>query len=643
MLRVLLLSVVLVLSGQSPARADEVAAMRAMMEAVVARDWPRAAALAPGAGAIGPDIAEWFRLRAGEGTLSDYEAFLARRGDFPGTAFLRQRGEVAVARSATPDRVIRWFAAGAPATPGGSMALIRAYRGAGRTADAAAEARRAWVAFDFALDEETAFLALAGQDVASAHAARTERLLWDRKLAEARRMLPRLDPGHRALAEARIALIDGRDGVNPLIARVPPALAGDPGLAQDRFQWRMNKQLYDGAAELILERSAAGTLGRPEAWAARRAALARELDERGQHRLALRVAAGHGLTQGGAFADLEFLAGFIALRRLNDPMSALTHFRRLKEAVRTPISLSRADYWIGRAEESAGRGDAARAAYSAAARHQTTYYGLLSAERLGQEVDPRLVRPPAPGDWQQASFVRDPAFQAGRLFVRAGDRVNGRRFMLHLADRLDADGLDRLGGYALAANDPNLAVLVAKFAAERGVILSAPAFPVPDAVPEGLAVSRALALAIARRESEFDPLAQSPAGALGLMQVMPGTAELVAKELSLPYARGRLTSDPGYNVTLGAAYLKKLLDEFGPSVALIAAGYNAGPGRPRRWIGTLGDPRLPSVDPVDWVESVPISETRTYIMRVVEGLVIYRARLRGTGGPVRVIPELTGR
>lgn len=645
MIRALLLCFALALAPAfvAPARADEVAAMRALLQAAAARDWPRAAAVAPGAGAIGPDITEWFRLRAGDGTLSDYESFLARRGDFPGLALLRQKGEEAVARSTAPDRVIRWFATTAPVTAQGSMALIRAQRAAGRAGDAAAEARRAWVALDLSPAEEAAFLALAGQDAAGSHSARTDRLLWDRKLAEARRMLPRLDAGRRALAEARIALIEGRDGVNPLIARIPAALAGDPGLAHDRFQWRMNKQFYDGAAELILERSAAGSLGRPEAWATRRAALARELDERGQHRLAQRVAASHGLTQGGAFADLEFLAGFVALRRLNDPTAALTHFRRLREAVRTPISLSRADYWIGRAEEVAGRDQAARAAFTAAARHSATYYGLLAAERLGQEVDGRLVRPPAPPDWRQAAFVRDPVFQAGRLFLRAGDRVNARRFLLHLADRLDAEGLDRLGGYAMAANDPNLAVLVAKFAAERGILLPAAAFPVPDAVPDGLAVSRALALAIARRESEFDPQAQSPAGALGLMQVMPATAELVAKELSLPFSRGRLTSDPGYNVTLGAAYLKKLLDEFGPSVALIAAGYNAGPGRPRRWISTLGDPRLPSVDPVDWVESVPITETRTYIMRVVEGLVIYRARLRGTGGPVRVIPELTGR
>jgi soluble lytic murein transglycosylase len=166
---------------------------------------------------------------------------------------------------------------------------------------------------------------------------------------------------------------------------------------------------------------------------------------------------------------------------------------------------------------------------------------------------------------------------------------------------------------------------------------------VPDLIPnDGLAVSRAFALAIARRESEFDPTARSSVGARGLMQLMPETAERTAKSLGLPFELGRLTSDPAYNATLGSAYLAKLVEEFGPSVALVASGYNAGPGRPRRWIDEMGDPRASAVDVVDWVEMIPFTETRTYVMRVAESLVIYRAKLRGTPGPVRLTAELKG-
>lgn len=625
-----------------PAHADEAGALRTALAAAGARDWAGAAAAARGAGDAGADIIEWMRLRAGEGTLTEYEAFLARRADWPGLALLRQRGEVAVARSTSPDRVAGWFAGRSPATPAGAIALVQALQQSGQKAQADAAAAAAWRDLSFDAADEAAFLALAPQSRDS-HEARLDRLLWDDRIAEARRMLPRVGDGWRALAEARIALQENKDGVNPLIAAVPAALAGDPGLAHDRFQWRMNKGLRDGAAELILERSETNTLGRPSAWAPRRGNLARALMEEGNARLAWRVAASHGLTGGGQFADLEFLAGFIALRKLGDPDRALGHFQRLRAAVATPISLSRAHYWEGRAEEAAGREAAARAAYQAAARHSSAYYGLLAAERLGLPLDASLLSDARPGDWRQAGFARSSVLAAGRMLLQAGDRSNGKRFLLHLAEGLSGDDLDRLAHMALAMDEPHVAVLLAKQAAEGGRIIPRAYFPVSSMVPDGLPVSRALALAIARRESEFDPVVVSPAGARGLMQVMPATAEMMARKTGLPYARGRLTSDPAYNVTLGAAYLKELVDEFGPAVALVAAGYNAGPGRPRRWITEFGDPRQPGVDVVDWVEMVPITETRTYIMRVVESLVIYRALLRGQPGPVRVTAELTGR
>lgn len=630
------------LSLSLPAQADEAAALRSALAAAGARDWAGAAAAARGAGATGPDIIEWMRLRAGEGTLTDYEGFLARRPDWPGLALVRQRGEVAVARSTQPDRVLAWFGTGRPTSPAGAMALVGALQQAGKRAEADTAAASAWRDMNFDPAQETAFLALAPQPRDS-HERRLDRLLWDGRIAEAQRMLPRVGEGWRALAQARIALRENKDGVNPLIAAVPAALAGDPGLAHDRFQWRMNKGLRDGAAELIQERSDTDTLGRPAAWAPRRANLARALMEEGKPRAAWRVAASHGLTGGGQFADLEFLAGFLALRKLNDPATALGHFQRLRAAVATPISLSRALYWEGRAEEAAGREAAARAAYQAAARHSSAYYGLLAAERLGLPLDASLLSDARPSDWRQAGFARSSVLAAGRLLLQAGDRGNGKRFLLQLAEGLTGEDLDRLADMALAMNEPHVAVLLSKQAAEQGRIIPRAYFPVSSMVPDGLPVSRALALAIARRESEFDPAVISPAGARGLMQVMPGTAEMMAKETGQPYAQGRLTTDPAYNVTLGAAYLKKLVDEFGPAVALVAAGYNAGPGRPRRWITEFGDPRAPGVDVVDWVEIVPITETRTYIMRVVESLVIYRARLRGQAGPVRVTAELSGR
>lgn len=624
-----------------PLRADPTA-LRAALEAVAARDWDRALTLAPAG--LGRDLVEWHRLRAGEGLLGDYEDFLRRRADWPGMDYLRQQGEEAVARSTTPDRVLAYFGQGRAATAEGALAQIRALRATGRTQEAEEAARRAWVGLRLNAEEETELLALAGPDLALAHEARADATLWGGRQPEADRMLRHLSPGWQALARARMALRADAKGVNALIDAVPAALRDHPGLAYERFTWRMRKELWDGALEMLTERSASATgLGHPEEWGRRRIQLVRQLLSDNRPRDALRAASPHHLTSGGDFADLEFLAGWIALRHLNDPERALSHFRRLREGVSTPISLSRADYWEGRALEALGRKDAAEAAWRQGAQHQTAYYGLLSAERLGLSLDPTLANAGQRVDWRQAGFANHSVMQAAQLLLQAGDRALARRFLLHLAESLDARGLEALGDYALEAGEPNFAVLIGKEAAGRGIILPRAYFPVPDLVPDGLPVSRALALSIARRESEFAVDVRSPAGALGLMQVMPGTAKLMADKLGLPHSVPRLTSDPPFNVRLGAAYLAQLVEEFGPAVALIAAGYNAGPGRPRRWITEFGDPRQASVDVVDWVETVPFAETRTYIMRVVESLVIYRAKLRGAPGPVRVTAELTGR
>ncbi|MFN4172983.1 MAG: transglycosylase SLT domain-containing protein [Pseudorhodobacter sp.] len=641
LLPLVMLAGIAFLSFTQPLRADP-AAMRAALEAVAARDWDRARSLAPAG--VGRDVVEWHRLRAGEGLLGDFEDFLRRRADWPGMDYLRQQGEAAVARSTSPERVLAFFGQGQAATAEGAMAHIRALQALGRADEAAGAARRAWVGLRLTATDEAALMALAGPALSLAHEARADAALWAGRVPEAERMLPRLSPGWQALARARMALRADAEGVNALIAAVPASLRDDPGLAYERFTWRMRKGLWDGGLEMLTQRSASATgLGLPEEWGRRRIQLVRQLLSDNRPRDALRAAAPHHLSSGASYADLEFLAGWIALRHLNDPDRALTHFRHLRTGVSTPISLSRAHYWEGRSLEAAGRADAANAAWREGAKHQTAYYGLLSAERLGLSLDPALVTDGRRTDWRQAGFVQGSVMQAARLLLAAGDRGQARRFLLHLAESLDARGLEALGDYALEAGEPNFAVLIGKQAAGGGVIRPPAYFPVPDLVPDGLPVSRALALSIARRESEFAVDVRSPAGALGLMQVMPGTAKLMADKLGLPHSVPRLTTDPPFNVRLGAAYLAQLVEEFGPAITLVAAGYNAGPGRPRRWITEFGDPRQASVDVVDWVETIPFAETRTYVMRVVESLVIYRAKLRGSPGPVRVTAELTGR
>ena len=632
--------------GPAPVLADEAAALRQALTLAAAGEWPAATTTAQAAGAVGADIIEWQRLRAGavEGgaVLGDYEAFLSRRGDWPGLGLLREKGEVAVARANDPARVLAYFAGDAPRSGAGALAMVRALMAQGQSGGP--EAAQAWITLRFTAEEQAALLALQGAALAPVHAQRLDRILWDGgREDEAARMLPLVSEGWRALAVARLALASDRAGVSGLVDAVPQSLADDAGLAYARFDWRMRKDRYDDATLLITQRSVlpAG-LGDPQVWAERRALLARRLIRLDRPSEAYTVASQHQLTQGSDYADLEFVAGFVALRKLSDPARALQHFTRLKAAVATPISLARADYWIGRAHEAAGDAANAKAAFQRAARHHTAFYGLLAAEKLGLSLDPALISEARPAAWQGAGFAASPVLLAARLLLNAGERTLAKRFVLHLAEGLDAQELDQLADMALEMNEPHVALLIGKAAAERGLILTRAYYPVTAMVPEALPVSRALALAIARRESEFDPAAQSPVGARGLMQVMPATAEAVSKRLGLPYGVARLTADPAYNVVLGANYLRQLADEFGASVALIASGYNAGPGRPRKWIAEHGDPRRADVDVVDWVEAIPFAETRTYVMRVVEGVVIYRAKLKGAAGPVRITAELKG-
>lgn len=618
-------------------------ALREAQARAAAGDWAGALVVAQGGGQVAADIIEWQRLRAGEGRLGEYEAFLARRADWPGMPLLKEKGEEAVARSTDPQRVLAYFGGGLPETAEGSLAMIKALRALGRGAEAEAEAFRAWTELAFSAEEEAEILGLYGDALKVAHEVRLDRLLWQDRVAEAKRMLPRVGAGWQALAQARMALRADADGVNALIDRVPAELQGDPGLAYERADWRFRRDRDAEAAELVIAQStSAAALGDPAVWGDRRGALARALLRADQPKTAYRVASSHFLTEGSDYADLEFLSGFIALRKLGDAQTALRHFRNLREGVVTPISVARAHYWAGRALLAAGDQPGGTAELQEAARHHTAYYGLLAAETLGQSLDPALLSQARPADWRGAGFASSSVLEAAMLLSRAGDRTLSKRFFLHLAESLNAQELDQLADLALQMEEPHIAVVLAKQAAERGIILPRAYFPVPGFVPgEGIGVSRALALAIARRESEFDPAARSAADARGLMQVLPSTAKLVAPRVGLSYDAGRL-NDPAYNVRIGTGYLAELVEQFGPSVALIASGYNAGPGRPKRWMGTFGDPRDPSVDVVDWVEMIPFTETRTYVMRVTESLVIYRAILRGSVGPVNVTGELRG-
>lgn len=616
------------------------------LELMRAEKWPEALTEAGAVGSVARDIIEWHRLRAKEGSAFEVEAFLARRPDWPGLPYLRRRNEEIIVEK-SHKRVLMFFANEPPQTPEGAASLARAYFNTGDRAAGEAELIRAWTLMPMSAETQAAYLADHAEVLKPHHGARLDQLLWAGHDVSATRMLPLVAEGPRALAEARIALQKQSKGVDAKIEAIPATLAGDAGLAYDRFAWRDQKRRQDAAVALMMDRSTSATaLGQPEKWLRRRRDLARQLMRDGKHEQAYQLAAHHFASPeaGYGYSDCEWLAGYIALRKLNDPELAVHHFERFLASVETPISVGRGGYWLGRAHAALGQVDEAHQAYARGAEFQSSFYGLLAAETLGRGFDPALTAPPQLPPWRQAAFLDSSVVEAGLLLLQAGDLSLAERFFTHQVESLSQVQAQQLGQMAVELKEPHLAVMIAKRAARAGLELHGAYYPLHPVAQQDLPMAPEMTLAIARRESEFDPVVVSHAGARGLMQLMPATAKLVAGQLDIlaKHETARLTAEWDYNAKLGSQYLASLAETFDGNVVLMAAGYNAGPHRPLAWMERYGDPRDGTPDIIDWIEHIPFNETRNYVMRVTESLPVYRARLGKAALPVPFSKELSG-
>ncbi len=625
--------------GASAQTTREVEAFDRALEAMRKGDWTAALRTAEGVSPTARDVVEWHRLRAGQGDFDAVTRFLDKREDWPGLELLRRRSERALPLGARSDDVIGYFAAKPPQTGAGSVALIAAYRANDMSADAEAEAARAWLTHLLSASDEKTLLRWYGDQLKPHHWGRLDMLLWRDAKKASKRMYPRVSKGQVALAKARLALRGRKKSVDGLVKAVPKSLAEDPGLLFERMQWRARKGRNATAIELMLAQNP-DQLGRPDHWAGWRRSLARAEMRAGRISNAYNLASRHGLAEGRHFADLEWLSGYLALTYRDDGDAALKHFLRFRGAVYTPISLGRAGYWEGRAHELRGDIEAANLAYAFGAEYQTSFYGLLAAEKADWPMDPELAVAAPKANWRNASFAASSVFEASRLFIAAGEINLAERYLTHLSESLTKTDIKQLGAYVLEQGQPHLAVMIGKRAAQRGIVVPFAYYPVTDLGVPNVPVPQELALAIARRESEFDPAVMSGVGARGLMQVMPATARAVAKFLEIPYSRDRLVTDPAYNVRIGTAYLDELMSLFNGNIVMVSAGYNAGPGRSIQWMEKRGDPRRDQTDIIDWIEHIPFDETRNYVMRVAESLPIYRARLSGQTSELDLMSEL---
>lgn len=644
MIRSLLRCVALVLLASGPSVANSEGGTRfgLAIEAMKDGEWAAASRIANAMNSPGARIYyNWRKLRAGEGNWRDYVSFVSDHPDWPGLPLLQRAGEAKIPVGRPAREILDYFALTPPQTALGALRLAEAYATLGQKEQANDTVIGAWKTMPMSGDITRRMLSGWGDTLKPHHFARLDAMIWDGELGEARAMLARVTKDQAALGRARIALRANEAKVNALIDAVPASLKDDPGLAYDRFRWRLRRKLAEGALEMILSRpgTKAG-LGRPEAWAGRRAIMARAAMRAGNAKTAYRLASNHGLgPEDKGFKDLEWLSGFIALRKRGDAEAAVKHFRALRSVAVTPITSGRVWYWLGRAHEANGNAEKAAEAYEVASRYQTSFYGQLGAARGGFAPDPNLAAAEKV-TWDGAPFLASTVFRTGQLLQAAGETYEAGRFFAHLAETLSEAQQAQLGAFLIEIGEPNMALRVAKRAALEGRIVPAPYYPVTDLAALAKRVSPEHALAIARQESEFNPEIVSPAGALGLMQVMPATGREVARQLGLSYSKSKLASDWRFNAELGTAYLASMLNRYDGSILLAAAAYNAGPNRVDGWIREYGDPRRSNIDALDWVEGIPFSETRNYVQRVSEAVFVYRARLSGKVGPLTLPKDL---
>ena len=580
-------------------------------------------------------LVEWATLRS-EGSdsieLGRYTAFLAENPSWPAISLIRRRAEAALwAERPDPGTVRAFFTKAQPSTAKGKFALARALLLQGDHQAAQKLVREAWHNDGFGSDLEGPALDVFADLLTTAdHKARMEARLYAEDTDGALRAADRAGGSAPAIAKARVAVIKRAANAKALLDAVPADARRDPGYIFSRAQLLARADKAVEAAELILSvpHDQAQTIDADQWWVERRL-IARKLLDLGKakpaYRLLREAAPPH---KENYRVDQDFTCGWIALHFLHEPAAALAHFAQISHASGNPVALARSGYWQGLAAEALGRKEEAKAHFETAARYPTAYYGQIARARLGHND---IVLRPLPQPREGAHPLE--VVRAFELLYSIDERDLIAGSLADLGERsTDAAALATIAEVAAQHNDARATALLGKAALARGLPLDSYAFPtfgIPEYRAIGPALEPAVVYAIVRQESTFNPKTVSSARAMGLMQVTPAAARYVTGKFRAPYDERRLLSDQSYNVQLGAAEVGDLLVTYRGSYILAFAGYNAGPGRVKEWIAKHGDPRDPKIDPIDWVERIPFSETRNYVQRVMENLQVYRVRFGG--------------
>ncbi|HEX8533449.1 MAG TPA: lytic transglycosylase domain-containing protein [Allosphingosinicella sp.] len=594
---------------------------------------------------ISSAIERWSSLRQSDNfSFSSYASFLTSYRGWPGEAGMRRSAERAIDLSSSrPGEVTSFFRIFPPLTPTGHARHALALQAEGNVSEARAAARRAWTAGYLLPQDESQLMSVFGSSLTPQdHDDRIAALLDSQgtdSRASAQRLIGFASPSRRAVFETRIALQTNAPDAESRYSALGSAGAGDAGVIMDRADWlRRGSQSVAARSLLAQPRSLSNRPQNVEKWYetlltyARGAAADRNWSTAYQIASQVDDAYAPGVKviersegERDDYTSLTWLAGTTALQQLNRPSDAVTMFLKYARGGRSTQVLTKGLYWAGRSALQAGQMAQAMSYFEEAARHPELFYGQLALERLGRTV-PAPAATPIPTEAERAAFRTRDLVEATRTLGLMGRHDDQSLFVRALSAQVETQSEKALAmELARSMGRQDLGVWVARNSRNSGNPFYVQGGYPEARVPASQSHLWSLAHGIIRQESSFDRAAVSHMGARGMMQLMLPTAREEAGKIGVGYDPSRLTRDPDYNVMLGSHYFERLLNQWGGNTALAVASYNAGAGNVRKWVNANGDPRMPGVDIVRWIEEIPFSETKGYVQRVLENAVVYDA------------------
>ncbi|NMN67952.1 soluble lytic murein transglycosylase [Candidatus Pelagibacter ubique] len=566
-----------------------------------------------------------------QASFYDYLSFINSNENYPRINRIRYLAEHKLSTDKiSPNKIIDWFNSEEPLSGYGKLILGESFIQTGKIEKGTSLIKDGWVTADLNRTEMKFFRKKYKKYLnAEDYIERADYLAWEGKSWDLKRMLRYLPKDYELLYTARQILMSKSYGVDNAIKNVPVKLKNDAGLNYDRLKWRRKRGRVDDSLKIIFKvPNNKKYLVRPDKWWKERAIMTRALIYKKKYELAYKVASKHSLDKSPEFAEAEWMSGWIALSFLDDPILAIDHFNNFYQNVGYPISLSRGAYWLGRSYEKIGDLKQSKQWYEEATKYLTTYYGQLAHLKIKPDEKFELKEQQKITDEYRKYFYKKDLVKIVHLLDELDKTKYTKNILKHLANDNIQNGSEILAA-ELSTNISryDFAIQIAKKASYEKrfhndfnyPIIGTPKFVNGRKIPE-----TAFILSLIRQESEFDMRANSHVGAQGLMQLMPYTAKLVAKQAKLPYSKSRLTSDPEYNINLGSHYIAGLILQYDGAYPFATAAYNAGPKRVKYWKKINKDPQNKQVDYVDWVELIKFKETRNYVQRVMENYNVYR-------------------